>query len=132
AGCEAGQCVQTHMTTVCTPDNNECTNDLACDPATGACNHPPVPDSTPCTDSDSNACTKAGCEAGQCVQTHMTTVCPPDNNSCTNDRGAAPGDGACNHPPVPDSKPCTDSDRNAGTKAGGERGEGTQDHLTTR
>ena len=74
AGCEQGQCVQTHQTTVCTPDSNECTQDPPCNPATGLCAHPPVPDSTPCTDSDSNACTHAGCEQGQCVQTHQSTV----------------------------------------------------------
>ena len=71
AGCEAGVCVQAHNTTTCTPDNNECTSDPACNPATGACDHPPVDDSTPCTDNDGVACTTAGCEAGSCVQTHI-------------------------------------------------------------
>ena len=131
AGCEQGQCVQAHMTTVCQPDSNECTNDLACDPTTGACNHPPVPDSTPCTDSDGNACTKAGCEVGQCVQTHMTTVCQPDSNECTQDPACNPATGQCTHPPVPDSTPCTDSDGNLCTTAGCESGQCVQTHQTT-
>src|SRR5262249_33876143 len=131
AGCEQGTCVQTHMTTVCNPDNNECTNDLACDPATGACNHPPEPESTPCTDSDANDRTKAGCEPGQSQQTHMTTTCSPDNNECTNDLACDPATGACNHPPKPDSTPCTDSDGNLCTTAGCESGQCVQSHQTT-
>jgi hypothetical protein len=83
AGCEAGQCVQTHQTTVCPPDSNECTQDLPCNPATGLCDHPPVPDSTPCTDTDNDPCTTAGCEVGQCVQPHIVTCAPPPNHfSC--------------------------------------------------
>jgi hypothetical protein len=129
AGCEAGQCVQTHQTTPCPPDNNECTNDLACDPTTGMCPHPPKPDSTPCTDSDGNACTTAGCEAGTCVQTHHTTVCTPDNNECTLDPACNPATGQCTHPPAPDSTPCTDTDNNACTASGCEAGQCVQSHV---
>jgi hypothetical protein len=128
-GCEAGQCVQAHLTTPCPPDNNECTNDLACDPTTGQCPHPPKPDSTPCTDSDGNLCTTAGCEAGQCVQTHQTTPCPPDNNECTLDPACNPATGQCTHPPAPDSTPCTDTDQNACTVAGCEAGQCVQPHV---
>jgi hypothetical protein len=35
--------------------------------------HPPKADSTPCTDTDGNTCTTAGCEVGLCVQPHITT-----------------------------------------------------------
>jgi hypothetical protein len=72
AGCEAGACVQTHAVMTCTPSTNECLTNPACDPVAG-CTHPPVADSTPCTDSDGVACTTAGCEAGSCVQTHVDT-----------------------------------------------------------
>src|SRR5262249_18235275 len=78
AGCEMGQCVQTHNQTICQPDTNPCTQDPACNPQTGACDHPNVPDSTPCPDSDGNLCTTSGCESGSCVQTHNQTVCQPD------------------------------------------------------
>ena len=98
AGCEAGQCVQTHVNTPCPADNNECTDDLACDPATGMCPHPNKPNSTPCGDTDSNACTAAGCEAGQCVQTHQTTVCQPDTNQCTQDPPCNPANGPVHAP----------------------------------
>src|SRR5262245_41860651 len=81
AGCEAGQCVQTHQQTPCAPDGNECTSDLGCNPATGLCQFPPLPNSTPCGDNDGNLCTTAGCEMGQCVQTHLQTPCPPASNA---------------------------------------------------
>ena len=129
AGCELGQCVQTHVPTVCPPDNNECTNDLACDPATGTC-HSNKPDSTPCTDTDHNACTTPGCEAGQCVQTHVSTVCPPDNNECTNDLACDPTTGTCPHPNKPDSTPCTDTDANVCTVAGCDAGVCNQSHIS--
>src|SRR5260370_42031095 len=86
------------------------------------CPHPQKPDSTPCTDSDQNLCTTAGCEAGQCVQTHQTTTCPPDSNECTQDLPCNPATGTCDHPNKPDSTPCTDSDNNQCTAAGWEAG----------
>ena len=129
AGCEAGQCVQTHNQIVCTPDSNPCTQDPACNPANGQCPHPPVPDSSPCPDGDNNACTTPGCEAGQCVQTHQQTICTPDSNQCTLDPACNPANGQCAHPPVPDSTPCTDNDNNSCTGSGCEVGQCVQDHL---
>lgn len=129
AGCEAGQCVQTHNQVVCPPDTNPCTSDPACNPQNGLCEKPPVPDSTPCPDTDGNLCTAAGCELGQCVQTHMVTTCPPDQNQCTLDPACNPQSGLCEHPPVPDSTPCGDTDQNACTGAGCEMGQCVQDHL---
>src|SRR2546427_8357509 len=38
--------------------------------------------STPCADTENNACTTAGCEAGSCVQTHLMVTCPPGTNPC--------------------------------------------------
>jgi hypothetical protein len=35
--------------------------------------HIPVADSTACTDTDNISCTTAGCESGQCIQTHVNT-----------------------------------------------------------
>src|SRR5437667_395030 len=75
AGCEknaagVGVCLQTHtQRTDCTV--NEC--NLGCVPATGLCTA--KDDSTPCTDTDGNLCTTAGCEknaagVGVCLQTH--------------------------------------------------------------
>ncbi len=129
AGCEAGVCVQAHNETVCTPDTNECTSDPACDPATGLCEHPAVPDSDPCTDSDQNACTTPGCEAGACVQAHQETTCTPDTNECTSDPACDPATGLCEHPAVPDSDPCTDTDQLSCTTAGCEAGQCVQTHV---
>src|SRR5205823_10497278 len=37
-----------------------------------------APNSTPCPESDGNACTTAGCNGqGVCDQNHMTKTCPP-------------------------------------------------------
>src|SRR2546425_7368530 len=90
AGCEVnpsdpttGICVQTHTQNVC--PTGECNN--LCDPTTGLCT-PKV--STPCTDSDNNACTTAGCEVnpsdpttGICVQTHTQNICPTGDRKST-------------------------------------------------
>jgi hypothetical protein len=89
-GCEAGACVATHISQ---PDSTVCTTatDIPGDCRTPGCEagscvatHISQPDSTPCTDTG-NQCFVAGCEAGSCSQTHIATVCPSDNNSCTDD-----------------------------------------------
>src|SRR5262249_35555484 len=48
----------------------DCTTSV-CNQTSGACVPGNVPDSTPCPDTDNNACTSSGCEAGTCVQTHV-------------------------------------------------------------
>src|SRR5262249_21200909 len=116
--------------TPCPPDTNDCTDDL-CNPATGLCQHPPKPDSTTCGDTDGNLCTTAGCESGQCVQAHIQTPCPPDTNDCTNDLGCNPTTGLCQHPPKPDSTPCSpDTDGNVCTTPGCESGVCVQSHIS--
>jgi len=128
--CEAGTCNQAVTTTVCTPDNNECTQDLACNPATGLCAHPPVPDGTACTDTDGNACTTPACTGGVCNQTNHTTVCTPDNNECTQDLACNTTTGQCDHPAVPPGTTCTDTDGNACTTAACEGTTCNQAHTT--
>ena len=93
AGCEQGfltngdsGCSQTQQTVACPPDGNECTDDLACNPSTGACEHPNAADGTPCTDSDQNACTMGGCDQGGCVSANLPdgTTCPDtDQDPCS-------------------------------------------------
>src|SRR5437762_14058855 len=78
------------MTQPC-PGRDECNG--GCDPTTGQCT---PKTSTPCTDTDGNVCTIAGCEAGVCVQTHMSatdsTPCPDsDGNACTTAGCNGPG-----------------------------------------
>src|SRR5438093_1779554 len=125
AGCNgAGVCDQNHMSKTC-PGADECNG--GCDTTSGRCT-PKV--STPCTDTDSNVCTLAGCEVsptnpdlGVCVQTHMSasdsTPCPDsDNNACTtagcNGQGVCdqshmvnPGGSNCANPIVGGAGDCT-------------------------
>src|SRR5438874_11106303 len=90
AGCNgAGVCDQNHVTKTC-PAADQCNG--GCDTTSGQCT-PKV--STPCTDTDGNICTIAGCEVsptnaelGVCVQTHTfandSVPCPDtDDNACT-------------------------------------------------
>src|SRR5206468_1478983 len=120
AGCDGhGVCSQSHQEKRGPPDTNECTDDPPCNPQTGTCEHPPKPASTPCTDTDGNACTTAGCDGrGVCDQSHLVKTCPPDTNECTDDPPCNPQTGTCEHPPKPASTPCTDTDGNACTTAG--------------
>jgi len=129
AGCEAGACVQTHVTTTCDPSANPCQTNPVCDPADGICKGSNKPDSTPCTDTDGNLCTTAGCEAGACVQTHIQTVCNPSTNECVNDAVCDPADGTCKSTTKPDSTPCTDTDGKTCTTAGCEAGTCVQTHI---
>jgi hypothetical protein len=116
AGCNGqSACDQNHILKPCT--NDDC-NSGQCDGPTGNCI--PRPDSTPCTDTDGNACTQAGCEANgaevsQCVQTHVLT---PDSTPCTDNDGnlcttaGCNGQGACDQNHI--LKPCTNDDCNSG------------------
>src|SRR5207249_10720540 len=90
AGCELstglGVCVQTHML---------------------------ASNSTPCADSDGNACTTAGCDGqGVCDQNHGSKVCPPADEC---NKGCDSTSGKCT-PQV--STPCSDTDGNTCTTAG--------------
>jgi hypothetical protein len=61
-----------------TPFDPECSS-AACD-ATAVCVITPGEESTPCTDTDGNVCTVAGCDdAGACDQDHIF----PDSTPCT-------------------------------------------------
>ena len=105
---------------------NAC-NTAACDPATGNCVQTPVADSTACTDTDSNNCTAAGCEAGVCIQTHVTTPCTPTNECNT---AACDATHTCVQTPKSDSTVCADTDGNPCTTAGCEAGACIQTHVT--
>src|SRR5437773_3431114 len=100
AGCNGqGVCDQNHSSKVC-PPADQCNK--GCDTTSGQCT-PQA--STPCTDSDGNTCTTAGCEVsttnselGVCVQTHMfasnsTPCADSDNNACTT--AGCNGQGTC-------------------------------------
>jgi hypothetical protein len=122
AGCEAGVCVQAHVTTPCTA--LEC-NTAACN-ADHICVQTPAGDSTACTDTDGNNCTTAGCELGACVQTHVTTPC----TALECNTAACDATHTCVQTPVSDSTACTDTDGVACTTAGCEAGICVQTHIS--
>jgi hypothetical protein len=69
--------------TACNPacTDTACTTST-CNPSTFQCVVTNKPDSTlRRRDADQNACTTAGCEAGQCVQPHLTTPLPAGHQS---------------------------------------------------
>ena len=69
--------------------------------------------STPCADTDGNACTTAGCNgAGTCDQNHSVQVCTTDQ--CN--KGCDTTTGQCTAQPA--STPCGDTDGNTCTTAG--------------
>src|SRR5438094_43064 len=109
AGCEAsptdptsGVCVQTH--TFATDSTRRAGDDDTAGPDAATGQGTPKT-SPPCTDTDGNVCTIAGCEVsptnselGVCVQNHMfasdSTPCPDtDNDSCTT--AGCNGQGVC-------------------------------------
>ncbi|TMA85890.1 MAG: hypothetical protein E6J77_11550, partial [Deltaproteobacteria bacterium] len=100
AGCNGqGVCDQNHASKTC-PPADECNK--GCDTTSGQCT---PQTSTPCTDTDGNACTTAGCEVsgsnpelGVCVQSHLfasnSTPCPDtDGVACTT--AGCDGAGVC-------------------------------------
>jgi hypothetical protein len=102
AGCDGlGNCNQGHIQTVCQPDTNECTDDPACDPGTGRCDHPLTASSTPCTDTDNDACTTAGCDGqGTCNQSHIlcvTTTTTTTTSTTTTTLGCQPVPEICDN-----------------------------------
>ena len=119
--CERGVCVGGDPVSCVATD--ACHAAGVCDPATGLCSNPPLPEGTPCE--DGNACTAGErCQALRCVggtpmtcvaldQCHLPGVCEPATGECTNVPAA---DGA----PCEDGDPCTVGDGcRAGTCIGG-------------
>ena len=113
---------------------NEC-NTAACDSTTGQCVQTPKTPSTPCTDTDGNNCTTAGCETiqgvGQCVQGHTSITCTPANECNT---AACNAQHQCIQTPKAPSTACTDTDGDICTIAGCETisglGQCVQTHTT--
>ncbi len=126
--CQAGVCVGANPT-VCSAED-QCHSVGTCDPATGACSNPPVPDDTPCTDYD--ACTQTDvCQAGQCVggnpvtctaidACHVVGTCEPTTGFCSNppaDPNVCAAVGQCNMADTCDgvTYACTVSNKADGT-----------------
>lgn len=78
--CTAGSCQRTPVT--CEgPDPDECHFIARCNPATGACELPPVPDGSACNDLD--ACTTGDtCQSGVCTGGGPTSCAASAPDSC--------------------------------------------------
>src|SRR5436190_404427 len=111
AGCNGqGVCDQNHASKTC-PPADECNK--GCDSTSGQCT---PQTSTPCTDTDGNACTTAGCEVdgtnpelGVCVQSHLfasnsTPCADTDGSSCT--MAGCNGQGVCDQTHVSNCQQC--------------------------
>ena len=117
--CVNNACVGTPV--VCTA-GDQCHAAGTCNPATGACTNPVLPDGTACN--DGNACSQTDtCQAGVCTgaspvvchasdQCHVAGTCDPSSGACSN---PVASDGtACN-----DGNACTQTDScQSGTCAG--------------
>jgi len=111
------------------PTPTECRTSV-CDPEAldeqtgrvGLCVIGNLDESTPCTDTDGNACTTAGCDAaGNCAQDHIIQESTPctdtDGNECTT--AGCDATGICDQDHIiQESTPCTDTDLNDCTMAG--------------
>src|SRR2546426_950291 len=95
-GCEAGVCVQAHIPAPTCPACQECKAD------TGVCGALADSQTDPrCTDTDSDLCTKPGCEAGVCVQGHI----PPPTCSNPTCQTCNPNTGQCEAIPCDTAPP---------------------------
>jgi hypothetical protein len=101
--CQAGAC-QGQSPVVCAAAD-QCHAAGTCDPSTGACTNPPLPDGTSCI--DGNACTQVDvCMAGTCVGTAPVTC--PAADQCHVASGCDPTTGACMVAAKVDGTPCND------------------------
>ena len=103
--CQGGKCAGSSKVKCAAADG--CHTPGTCDPATGTCTSPAVPDGVPCSDGD--ACTKLDtCVAGAC--TGGTSVVCTATDSCHDAGVCDPGSGKCSSPVGADGTPCDDGD----------------------
>ena len=107
--CQAGACAGQNPV-VC-PAPTLC-HASACDPASGACMAPPLPDGTACN--DGSACTQTDvCQAGTCTGGNPVVCAPPDG--CHEIGACDPASGQCTYVPKANGAACDDG--NACTQA---------------
>ncbi len=103
--CDAGACVGADPV-VCTA-LDDCHDVGTCDPETGVCSHPHLPDGAPCDDGD--GCTQTdACDDGVCVGADPVVCAALDDchlpGTCNGETGL------CNHPHEADGASCDDGD----------------------
>ena len=108
--CQSGTCTGTRPVNCFAID--QCHGVGTCEPATGLCSNPPLPDGEVCDDADN--CTQVDeCRSGTC-QGFSPVVCAPQGQ-CSSGGVCDPGTGLCTNTTLPDGSPC--SDANACTQA---------------
>lgn len=99
---EDGRCT---FTPIPCPPSDPCAGPGVCDPATGACSYAPLPDGSPCDDSD--LCTRNDrCQEGRCIGTPLDCS---GTDGCHDPGQCDPTTGFCPNP-RPDGTPCNDGD----------------------
>ncbi len=103
--CQAGACSGSDVV-VCQPID-QCHAAGQCDPASGQCSTPALPDGTGCDDGD--ACTRSdSCRAGACTGAEPV-VCQPIDQ-CHAAGSCDPATGNCSTPELADGTGCDDGD----------------------
>ena len=109
--CQSGACFGSNP--VNCSDSNACTTD-SCDPGTGACSNPNLPNGTSC--SDGNACTQSdSCQSGVCTGANAVTCTA--SNSCHVAGVCNTATGVCTNPNAPDGTSCDDANACTATDA---------------
>jgi FG-GAP repeat protein len=102
--CQGGSC-SSGAPVVCTP-LDQCHSAGTCNPQTGMCSNPSMPNATPCFDGD--ACTNVdACQNGAC--SGVATICTA-LDACHDAGTCDPSTGVCSDPPSPDGTACDDAD----------------------
>ncbi|EYF00107.1 Hypothetical protein CAP_1358 [Chondromyces apiculatus DSM 436] len=103
--CQGGSCVGGTPKTCTAIDG--CHAAGLCDPTTGMCSTPTLPNGTACD--DGNACTQVdGCQGGSCVGQAPVTCPEPQPGTCRLQGACDPTTGMCSDPPAPDGSGCGD------------------------
>jgi len=99
--CQSGVCTGSNPVTCTAAD--QCHAVGTCNPSTGACSNPALPNGTTCN--DGNACTQTDtCQSGTCTGTNPVTCSPED--ACHIAGSCNPSNGICSNPTSPDGTSC--------------------------
>jgi len=102
--CLAGVCSGRNPVT-CTA-SDQCHAAGTCDPGSGACSNPALPNGTRCD--DGNACTQSdSCQAGACAGSNPVSCTASDQ--CHTAGACDPASGTCSNPPAPNGTRCDDA-----------------------
>jgi MYXO-CTERM domain-containing protein len=90
------------------PPTDQCHGSGTCDPTSGVCTNPSLPDGTTCT--DGNACTQGDtCKAGVCAAGNAVTCTASDQ--CHAVGTCDPNSGQCSNPAKTDGTSCDDGNK---------------------